>query len=138
MISRTASGLVRTPPAPKRKFNKTLDLKKLLGLANAIIGDEEPQGSPEAEQVEELMLIGTSMGGARPKAVVEDADGLWLAKFNRPDDKWNYARVEHAMLKLASACGLTECRGTVSQDGFQRFDFQHGRSPPQPRGDCQG
>lgn len=52
------------------------------------------------------MLVGTSMGGARPKTVVEDDEGLWLAKFNRPDDKWNVARVEHAMLKLAAECGL--------------------------------
>jgi serine/threonine-protein kinase HipA len=47
------------------------------------------------------------MGGARPKAVVEDDDGLWIAKFNRPDDPWNNARVEHAMLTLARACGLS-------------------------------
>ena len=53
------------------------------------------------------MVIGTSMGGARPKAVVEDENGLWIAKFNCPDDPWNNARVEHAMLTLARACGLT-------------------------------
>ena len=52
------------------------------------------------------MVVGTSMGGARPKAIVEDKDGLWLAKFNRFDDRWNSARVEHAMLVLARACGL--------------------------------
>jgi serine/threonine-protein kinase HipA len=46
------------------------------------------------------------MGGARPKTVVEDQDGLWLAKFNRPDDRWNNARVEHAMLVLARSCGI--------------------------------
>jgi serine/threonine-protein kinase HipA len=38
--------------------------------------------------------------------VVEDDDGLWLAKFNRPDDRWNHARVEHGMLRLAQACGI--------------------------------
>ena len=32
------------------------------------------------------------MGGARPKTVVEDNEGLWIAKFNRDDDKWNHAR----------------------------------------------
>lgn len=46
------------------------------------------------------------MGGARPKAVVEDQDGLWLAKFNAPQDRWNVARVEHTMLMLARSCGL--------------------------------
>lgn len=59
------------------------------------------------------MMIGTSMGGARPKAVVEDEDGLWVAKFNCPDDSWNNARVEHAMLTLARACGLTTAESRV-------------------------
>lgn len=59
------------------------------------------------------MAIGTSMGGARPKAVVEDDDGLWIAKFNRPDDAWNNARVEHAMLTLARACGLVTAESRV-------------------------
>jgi serine/threonine-protein kinase HipA len=34
---------------------------------------------------------------AQGKAVVEDDDGLWLAKFNKPGDRWNNARVEYAM-----------------------------------------
>ena len=68
------------------------------------------------------------MGGARPKAVVEDVSGLWLAKFNRPDDKWNFARVEHAMLALARACGLItpesriECFGNREALLVKRFD----------------
>lgn len=61
------------------------------------------------------MLLGTSMGGARPKAVVEDHDGLWIAKFNRPDDKWNAARVEHAMLTLARTCGIQAVESRIEQ-----------------------
>ena len=61
------------------------------------------------------MLVGTSMGGARPKTVVEDKDGLWLAKFNRPDDKWNHARVEHAMLVLSRNCGIHAAHSKVIQ-----------------------
>lgn len=74
------------------------------------------------------MMIGTSMGGARPKAVVEDNDGLWIAKFNRPDDPWNSARVEHAMLLLGRACGLVTSESRVVDVGgrdvllVKRFD----------------
>jgi serine/threonine-protein kinase HipA len=121
-------GLNQQPPAPKRHFNKTLDLETLLKLADAIIADEDvPQGA-EADQVEDLMLIGTSMGGARPKAVVEDDDGLWIAKFNRPDDPWNYARIEHAMLLLARACGMETAESKITTVGdrdvllVKRFD----------------
>lgn len=106
-------GRNRTPPAPRREFNKTLELEKLQTLADAIVNDEDFPGGPEADHISELMLIGTSMGGARPKAVVEDEDGLWIAKFNRPDDRWNVARVEHAMLVLARECGIQTAESRV-------------------------
>jgi serine/threonine-protein kinase HipA len=121
-------GLGQKPPAPKREFNKTLALQKLIKLADTIIANEGVADGPEADQVEDLMLIGTSMGGARPKVVIEDGDGLWIAKFNRPDDKWNYARVEHAMLELARACGLNSAQSRVETIGerdvllVKRFD----------------
>lgn len=108
-------GLNQEPPAPKRKFNQTLDLEKLQIIADALINDEELPVGADHEQVEELVLIGTSMGGARPKAVVEDDNALWIAKFNRPDDKWNTARVEHAMLVLARACGLNTAESRVME-----------------------
>src|SRR5215470_7495860 len=68
------------------------------------------------------------MGGARPKAVVEDDQGLWIAKFNRLDDRWNYARIEHAMLALARTCGVTTAESKVVSIGardvllVKRFD----------------
>ena len=99
-------GLVPEPPAPLREYNRTMDLEKLQRIADAIIADEEiPQDDPDAQQAHEL-LGGTSMGGARPKAVVEDDEGLWVAKFNRADDRWDYAKIERAMLLLATECGI--------------------------------
>jgi serine/threonine-protein kinase HipA len=100
-------GLGQLPPAPRRKFNKTLELAKLQKIAEALIRDDLSELDEDAAQIQDLMLLGTSMGGARPKAVVEDDDGLWIAKFNRPDDRWNNTRVEHAMLQLARSCGLS-------------------------------
>lgn len=121
-------GLGQVPPAPLRAFNKTLDLAKLQAIADAIVADENPNGEEATGQVEELLLVGTSMGGARPKAVVEDDAGLWLAKFNRSDDRWNSARVEHAMLTLARRCGLTVAESLIEVVGgrdvllVKRFD----------------
>lgn len=116
------------PPPARRKFNRTLDLEALQAFADAIVADEELPQHPDAGQVPELMHEGTSMGGARPKAVVEDDDGLWIAKFNRPDDKWNHARVEHSMLVLARACALRTAESKVATVGdrdallVKRFD----------------
>ncbi|MBI1869124.1 MAG: type II toxin-antitoxin system HipA family toxin [Methylocystis sp.] len=124
-------GLNQTPPASMRRFNQTIDLEKLQVLADALVRDEPPApgvGAADLAQAEDLLLVGTSMGGARPKVVVEDAEGLWLAKFNRPDDKWNVARVEHTMLTLGQACGLTTAESRVAAIGdrevllVKRFD----------------
>src|SRR5215813_6326701 len=49
-------GLNSVPPAPQRKFNKTLDLEKLQTLVEALIKDEIPD-DPDAPQVQDLMLL---------------------------------------------------------------------------------
>lgn len=120
-------GLNRVPPAPPRKFNQTIDLAKLQELAEALVRDEIPN-DPDTAQVQDLLLLGTSMGGARPKAVVENDDSLWIAKFSRPDDRWNYPRVEHAMLELARQCGIHTAESKIVSVGgkdvlmIRRFD----------------
>ncbi|MCZ7593719.1 MAG: HipA domain-containing protein [Hyphomicrobium sp.] len=120
-------GFGKDPPAPRRKFNKTLELAILQETADALLADGLAKGD-DAEQFEKLMLLGTSMGGARPKAVVEDKDGLWLAKFNKPGDRWNNARVEHAMLTLARMAGITTAESKLTSVGdrdvllVKRFD----------------
>ena len=106
-------GLGPEPPAPKRSFNQTIALEKLQAIADAIVNEEDLPEDAATAQIDELLLMGTSMGGARPKAVIEDEDGLWLAKFNRPDDRWNYARVEHAMLALARECGISAAKAKL-------------------------
>jgi serine/threonine-protein kinase HipA len=128
-------GLGQEPPAPRRTFNKTLDLAKLQKIADDIVRDEISEKDADAIQIQELMLIGTSMGGARPKTVVEDDQGLWIAKFNRPDDRWNVAKVEHAMLILAKKCGISAAESRTVQVGgkdvllvhrFDRFKTEKG------------
>jgi serine/threonine-protein kinase HipA len=120
-------GLNQEPPAPQRRFNGTIDLARLQAFADAIVADGELPDDSDAQQADAL-FGGTSMGGARPKAVVEDDDGLWIAKFNRPDDRWNNARAERAMLVLAHACGLQTAESKLARVGdrdallVKRFD----------------
>ncbi len=99
-------GLRPEPPAPCRAFNQTLQLSALQEMAYNIMNDISLHDPVAARQVQELLLAGTSMGGARPKAVVEDNDSLWIAKFSSPHDRWNQPVVEHAFLNLAKLCGL--------------------------------
>ena len=121
-------GLNREPPAPRRRIATTLDLADLQRMADAIIADDELPMDPDSEQARLLLLAGSSMGGARPKAVVQDNNDLWMAKFNRPDDRWNHARVEHALLILARECGLSVAESRIETVGgrdvllVKRFD----------------
>ncbi len=124
-------GLNVEPPAPRRRFNRTLDLGRLQQTADAIISDDPSLAGSAAQQVEELLRLGTSMGGARPKVVVEDDSDLWLAKFSREDDRWNHPRVEYALLDLAKACELnvaeSELMTVAGRDVLlvRRFDRDH-------------
>ncbi|ASI68660.1 phosphatidylinositol kinase [Diaphorobacter nitroreducens] len=121
-------GRDKVPPAPIRKFNQVIQLEALLAAAEQFMEDEAAGKPGVPEQMLELLQPGTSMGGARPKNVVEDAQGLWLAKFPDKGDKWNNARVEGAMLALAQECGLRVARHRIETVAgkdvllVQRFD----------------
>lgn len=74
---------------------------------------------------------GTRMGGARPKATIEDVNCLWLGKFPAKDDRCNLQRIEYATLDRARRCGLnvTQTRLQAAGDGdvlmLQRFDREY-------------
>jgi serine/threonine-protein kinase HipA len=69
---------------------------------------------PDEFGLARLAEAGSSVGGARPKALVTDGDTHYLAKFNRlSGDPYNNARVELACLEMAGAAGLDVARGRV-------------------------
>ena len=119
-------GLKVQPPAPARRYNRTHQLADLITAAAAI-----EEGKRVPQHLLEQLDPGTSMGGARPKATVEDGNTLWLAKFPAKGDRYNQQRVEYATLELARACGLHVCRARLETIGshdvllLQRFDRQH-------------
>jgi len=119
-------GLKAEPPAPKRNYNRTHQLAGLIAAAAAI-----EDGKRVPQQLLEQLDPGTSMGGARPKATIEDGNTLWLAKFPSKDDRYSQQRVEYATLELARKCGLHTCTARLETIGnadvlmLQRFDRQH-------------
>ena len=129
-------GLNEVPPPPNRSFNKTIQLETLLKAATELESLEF--GAPlsaELRQLQQLVDTGTSMGGARPKNVVEDDSGLWLAKFPSKSDRWNNAAVEAGMLSLASQCDIRTPPFRVQNVAgasvllIQRFDRQKTGAP---------
>ena len=57
--------------------------------------------------VHQLVAPGSSLGGARPKANVQDTDGsLWIAKFPSRNDDYDIGAWEKTVHDLAKACGI--------------------------------
>jgi serine/threonine-protein kinase HipA len=100
-------GIGQEPPAPMRRFNRTLDLEVLQQTADELLSDAPLQRVSMERQTRELIEPGTSLGGARPKVTIEYEGALWLAKFNTLTDRWDNALVEHGMLRLAAVCGIS-------------------------------
>ena len=109
----------------KAKCNKNTlgDLPQLLQTKAAILNNEDI--SPEAKRAFEF---GSSMGGARPKSLVVDGEATYLAKFNRDDDLFNFAKVEHATMQMLAELPIEVATNKVLEtpDGdvllVKRFD----------------
>ena len=66
------------------------------------------EGLPVPDNLEEIFVEGSPLGGARPKATVRDNERiLWLAKFASRKDALAVPIIETATLRLAAAAGLT-------------------------------
>jgi serine/threonine-protein kinase HipA len=119
-------GLKVEPPTPRRQYNRTHQLAELVAAAQAI-----EEGRPLPAHLLEHLDPGTSMGGARPKATIEDANCLWLGKFPAKDDRCNLQRIEYATLDLARRCGLNVSQARLQAVGdsdvlmLRRFDREH-------------
>lgn len=133
----SSSGLQRTGNLEFSESPEAPEEQQLAGdlgaLAEAIRRLQDNLSIPN--QWEELLMQGTSLGGARPKAVIEDDHALWIAKFPHIFDTENHARKEFATLQLAQHCGIkTQEARLVSLDRgreailVRRFD----RKPTAP------
>lgn len=79
------------------------DMARLVSAAQMILDGDE--GGLNLEE-RRLLLMGSSMGGARPKTTVLHDGKLFLAKFPAKGDRFDYARVERAISDLARSVGI--------------------------------
>lgn len=82
---------------------KVVALPRLLRAADEVAMD----GDDDLAAVKALLDAGTgSLGGARPKASVQDAAKLLIAKFPHHSDEWDVMAWEKTALDLAELCGI--------------------------------
>jgi serine/threonine-protein kinase HipA len=90
-------------------------------------------GEPVDEALKRLVAPGTTLGGARPKALIEIDGHPWVLKFADAGDPNDSPLVEHATMTLARAAGIEVCetRPISLADGHavavRRFDRAAGR-----------
>lgn len=56
--------------------------------------------------LEQALLQGTCLGGARPKAQIDGADDKYIAKFSSSSDSYNAVKAEYVVMRLAAELGL--------------------------------
>ena len=64
------------------------------------------QGIPLTPELGLALLHGTPIGGARPKALIEDGDVKYIAKFSSSSDVYNVIKAEFIAMRLAALSGL--------------------------------
>lgn len=86
----------------------------MIQLGKLLRASEKVQsGEYDDESIHLLLAPGSSLGGARPKASVRDAQGnLYIAKFPKNDDEYSVERWEFIALELArrAGCCVAEAR----------------------------
>lgn len=99
-------------------------------LEAASLGFENDESGLEEKWLKQLLAPGSSLGGARPKATVQDEKGnLWIAKFPSKHDEVNSGAWEKVVHDLAELCRLDVPEAkleTFSKNGstflVKRFD----------------
>ncbi|CAN5596512.1 HipA domain-containing protein [soil metagenome] len=102
----------------------------LVSLPHLLASADQVASNDDFAAVKALLDAGTgSLGGARPKASVQDGGGeLMIAKFPHQEDEWDVMAWEKTALDLAETSGIpTPKRRLISIDGrstllLQRFD----------------
>jgi serine/threonine-protein kinase HipA len=86
------------------------------------------RGEPIPQALDRALFHGTSIGGARPKALVEDGAKKFIAKFSASSDTYAVVKAEFIAMRLATRAGLSvagvSLRNVAGKDVLlvERFD----------------
>lgn len=89
------------------------------------------QGVPLTPELDQALHHGSSIGGARPKALIEDGEIKYIAKFSSASDIYSVVKAEFIAMRLAQLVGLNVApvRLTTSAHKdvllIERFDRVH-------------
>jgi len=88
-----------TTYAPRE--TKVATLEELFNAAQKV-----EKGIPLTPELDQALVHGSSVGGARPKAMIEDGDKKLIAKFSSSSDTYSVVKLEFIAMRLARKAGL--------------------------------
>lgn len=117
---------------PRASGNATLE--ELMASAERV-----EKGLPLSPELDQALRHGTSIGGARPKAQVQDGDKRYIAKFSSSTDLYSVVKAEYLAMRLASLSGLEVASVSLTRAMrkdvllIERFDREVGEAGWQRR-----
>lgn len=84
---------------PREQDNAALE--ELLEAAERV-----ERGEPIPQALDKALFHGSSIGGARPKALIQDGEDKFIAKFSAANDTMAVVKAEFVAMRLAAGVGL--------------------------------
>lgn len=90
--------------------------------------DRVEKGVPLTSELDQALFHGSSIGGARPKALIQDQGKKYIAKFSSSTDLYNVVKAEFIAMRLAALAGLNVARVKLTKAAnkdvllIERFD----------------
>jgi serine/threonine-protein kinase HipA len=116
--------------SPQEYVKRAASSSPLAELMQAAQRTEE--GLPFSPALDEALLHGSSIGGARPKTLLSDGDRRLIAKFSSTSDRYAVVKGEFAAMELARRVGLdvapVQLEAVLDKDVLlvERFDRLRG------------
>ena len=83
------------------RSSQNASLEELLESAQRV-----EKGIPLSADLDQALFHGSSIGGARPKALIESGTSKYIAKFSATNDTYSVVKAEYIAMRLAALCGL--------------------------------
>lgn len=86
------------------------------------------QGVPLTPELDQALFHGSSIGGARPKALIEEQGAKYVAKFSSSTDLYSVVKAEYVAMRLAALAGINAAPVKLEQAAqkdvllIKRFD----------------
>jgi len=105
------------------RLSENISLDELLESTERV-----EKGIPLTAELDQALFHGSGIGGARPKALIEEEDKKYIAKFSSSSDLYSVVKAEFIAMRLAHYAGLNVAAVKLAKAShkevllIQRFD----------------